>query len=411
MIDIDPSKFRIEILPLKAVTTAIGGSISVVDEERSESGKEVYRRIPVPTAIARAFIMKCKKLTKYLKPALTAVVYYENLVVALERHPLASMGALETEGIDGTMRRWRPACQANLEDTIKPLLNDRNKKWYFDGRYAYTIEGSVEHACREGAYLTRDGHFRKVIAQAIDLQELSSIDKLGASSRSCLGYVTANGHCAISPPIWKNLSDVGAKAAKAAVTREDDDDEDDDEVVDNSRDANYVYTFDNIDSSMSVNLNFALAAGADIGKTFGYENVEPLHLPRLMIELHTTNLPNVPKQIKATYDIGLKFTHAMAWLIGMSRKANTLDTYRMMRALMKYLTKRGLFSNTTFDAANVYIEGQTGAHIPFMKLDDLVKMDMSQIMFSDLAEQARRHSKRRASEAIIQIGGMLNEED
>lgn len=415
MIKFDHTKLTVDIVLLKTVTTSLGGSITYVDEKHSTDEKEVYARLPVPLSVARAFFLATKKVTRYLKPVLVAVVKYDKIVVALERHPLAGMAKLYEEGLDGNPRRWIPAAERNIQEVVVPAVENTDRDWYFDGRYMYSmVAPTLESAVQRGQHMTSDGRFRKVVATTIDLSCLSNVEALAPSERSCLAFVATRGVSAISPPIWKNLSDVGKKRVKEAqkATEDEDDDEDDDLDDENRPAAAPTYTFDTIDETTSVNLNFTLKAGQEIGKTFGYEHVEPLQLPRLMIELHTVNLPNVPMQIKQTYAVGMRFTHALAWLLGMSRRANTLETYIMMRSLMKYLTKKGIFSNNVFDAAQVFKEGKTVGDVPLMKLDDLLEQEDQELSLSAILEQARgnRKARKKNEQDLYQIGGLLNEE-
>lgn len=443
MIKFDPTKLTVDVVQLKSVTTSLGGSISVLDPKRTTPTKEVTTRIVVPMAVARSFIQRTKKVTKYLKPVFTAIVKYDGYIVAMERHPLGAMGKLEDEGLFG-IRRWKPDCETNIEQFIKPLTGRGDRQWYFDGRYIYSFESpTTEDAIRGGQFLSADGRFRKVMATSIDLQELSNKDKIQPTDRSCMAFVSARGVYAVSPPIWKNLSDVGGtqirrsgKAEKSEDTLDNgvdrglndepvmvgvapDDDEDDEDVVQFDGDENRPRldepgTFDMIDESLAVNLNFALKAGQEIGKKFGYEFVEPLQLPRLMIELHTVNLPNVPAEVKATYDIGLKFTHAMAWLLGMSRKTkdDDLETYIMMRSLMKYLTKKGIFRSNVFNADRVFKDGQTVKDVPQLAMDQLMKdQDFTKMSLSAILQQAREGQKRRKKgNDIHNVGGMMTED-
>ena len=409
MIRFDSNKVSVEIVRLKSVTTSLGGSITVLDETKSTDVKEVTKRVVVPMAVARQFIQDTKKITKYLAPVLVAVVRYGNHIVAMERHPLAGLGELETEGLFGP-KRWEPMCETNLNNLVKPTVEASDKEWYFDGRYAYSFNsGDVERAVGEADNLTRDGQFRKVAATTIDLQNLANPGKIAPATRSCMAFVTSSGEMAVSPPIWKNISDIGSsKLDKALDADEDEDglDDDDVEVTVNNR-----FTFDTVNDAFNVNLNFVLKAGKEIGQTFGYEYVEPLQLSRLMVELRTVNLPNVPKQVKSTYDSGLPFTHVLAWLIGLSRKANTLETYIVMRSLMKYLTKRGIFKADTFNANQVFKAGQTVADIPMMKLEDLTKLkEQPTFSFSDVLEQVNATLKaKRQNNDILFVGTLVNE--
>lgn len=358
MIRFNPALLTTEIVYLKTVTTSLGGAITILDETRSTKTKEVLVRKTVPMAIARNFIMKTMKITKYLKPVLVAIVRYGDHVIAMERHPLAGLGVLEEETENG-IRRWAPQVELNVRTVVKPLVTRGDKDWFFDGRYLYAFNSrNVEANIEEGTHLTADGRFRQVMCTTVDLQSLDDADKLAVKERSCMSFSTRTGVSAISPPIWKDLSSVGSASGS----------DEDDEGFGHG---NVSGSFDKIDAELSVNLNFILKAGSEIGKTFGFEYVQPLQLPRLMIELHTVNLPNVPQAVKATYDSGISFTHGMAWLLGMSRKANSLETYITMRSLMKYLTKRGLFRRDVFDASTLFREGKSIADVGQLDVSDV----------------------------------------
>lgn len=416
MIKFDISKLSVQMVQLKAITTSLGGSISIIDKARSTSAKEVCTRVRVPMSTARDFIMKTRKVTKYLKPVEVALVNYDGHIIAMERHPLAAFGKLKEEFDTG--KEWVPSVISNIEMVLRPLMTLTTREWFFDGRYVYSFDAGAEQAVRRGDYLTADGRFRKVLAQSLDTQELDNKDKLVVAERSCMAFVSSRGDFAVSPPIWKNLSDVGmtqlGKAGAVQSDAEDGDDEEDSDAVDvPQQGGSKEYNFDKIDEHLSVNLNFALKAGQEIGKVFGYEHVEALQLPRLMVELHTVNLPNVPAQVKATYGAGIQFTHALSWLLGLSRKANTLETYVMMRSLMKYLTKRGIFRANVFNADRVFKDEKKVEDVPLLALDTLLEdQDFTKLSLGMILEQARQGMKaRKKGTGISQIGGMLTEEE
>lgn len=414
MLKFDADLLSLEIVSLKSVTTSMGGSISVIDDTRSTDKKEVLKRIAVPLSVARAFLVATKKMTRYFKPVLVAVIRYGDTVVSLERHPLSGLADTDAD----TTERWDPISWSNLQISVLNRVAASSRQWYFDGRYVYHLDSdSLGSAIRSAKYMSSDGKFRKVIAKTVDLQALPLLKEgaLDEQERSCLAFVSANGQGAVTPPIWKNLSTVGASALKAEKRFAS---EDDDEDAENARDDDEnTFPFDDIDNVLAVNLNFALKAGTEIGRTFGYEFVEPLQLPRLMIELHTVNLPNVPLEVKTTYDINIKFTHALAWLLGMSRKANTLETFVMMRSLMKYLSKRGVYRKNSFDASRVFADGMAVGNVPLINLADLRKEQQDVIDqpfgFSELLQRTRTGIKQRkmASAEMHQMGDMLNEED
>jgi hypothetical protein len=130
-----------------------------------------------------------------------------------------------------------------------------------------------------------------------------------------------------------------------------------------------------------------------------------------MIELHTVNLPNIPKQVKATYDIGIQFTHTLAWLLGLSRKANTIDTYVMMRSLLKYLTTKGIFRNNTFDSKCIFVEGATINDVKLMDLDELMNdTDFTALSIREIIDQVKKNRSRSTGD-IKQLAGLLTEQE
>ena len=406
MIKFDINQLNVEIVYLKSATTALGGSISVIDQEKSTPKKEVLKRIATPLAVVRSFIQRHKKVTKYLKPTLAAIIKYDGMVVALERHPLGALGELEEEGLFGK-KTWEPATIANIEQHIKPIVANQMRDWYFDGRYVYSFSSKdMDSVMRESAFLTSDGKYRKVVATSIDLQEIYNRDKLTPAERSCLAFVTKDMQYAVSPPIWKDLSDVGTTQLRKAGVEIEEDEADDDEngpVVKTS--FAKQFSFDEIDNNLSVNLNFALKAGQEVGGLFGYDAVQPLQLPRLMVELRTVNLPNIPKQVKATYDIGIRFTHALAWLLGLSKKTETLDSMLVLRSLMKYLTQRGVFRNNVFHADRVFLDGMTVASVPLITETDR----LSAVDRFELIQQAMKNKKMRDTTTVGSVGTLATE--
>lgn len=404
MIQFQPDLLTTEIVYLKSVTTALGGSISVSASDVN-STKEVLTRIPVPLAVARSFIQLHKKITKYLKPTLTAIVRYDGLVIALERHPLSSLGVLETDSVFGK-KVWEPACVGNIELFIKPLVARGDRDWFFDGRYIYAFSSNdMTNVLYTADYLTKGGKYRKVAATSIDIQELADRTKLTPSERSCLAFVTKDKNFAVSPPIWKDLSDVGASQLKKAGVVSDDDYDEDDEGSGDVTGSKTKFSFDDIDSHLSVNLNFALKAGGEVGTLFGYDAIQPLQLPRLMVELKTVNLPNIPNTVKSTYDIGISFTHSLAWLLGMTQKAETLETLLVVRSLMKYLTQRGVFRNNVFQAARVFHINKT---VDDVKLAEGT-IDLTVDARWDLITQAHQNARAKQVGSLHSIGSLATE--
>lgn len=388
MIKFEVDKLTVEIVSLKSCTTALNGSIRIIDEEATKvDGKEIYKKINVPMAIIRAFQIR-HKTSNYLKPVVTAIVLYNGHPVALERHPLGTIGARFSEGLMGE-REWTPDCLNNIIRFIEPLCMNSDE-WYFDGKYIYHYPHSIDDCVKGGEYLTKNGMFRAVEVSTIQLSNLDDRTKLEPVERTCLAFVSSTGQYAITPPIWKNLSGVGS----SALGRTD------------AEDAELKYQFDAVDEHLSVNLAFALKAGKQIGELFGHEEIDPLKLPELMIQLQTVNLPNISKSVKQTYDIGMKFSHAMAWLIGMSNRIDTLDSYMVIRSLLKYLTTKGIFRKNMFNANSVFKTGHDLESIQKMSKDDALE-SASNLSVDEILKRIRVNAATRRNGAQETVVGGL----
>lgn len=406
MIEFDINKLRVETYKVKALTTALGGSISVLDEEESTSDKEIYHRIKVPMSVVRAFQVR-HKMMKYIRPCLIAVAFYEDRAIALERHPAGCMGERWERQIDKTTglrdkveivtSQWIPTLEYNINKVIRPLV-EANTKWFFDGRYIFSFDkGTPAEAVKKGKFLSKDGKFRCLDVNAVGLHKLEDKVKLDIAARTCLAYVAKNGQYAVSPPIWKNASAVGRAKIKG--------------VQEVRSEGERDFSFDKVDGQCAVNISFALKAAKELSNEFGFEAIEPLNLPGLMVRLNTVNLPKVPSEVKDTFDSGMQFTHALAWLLGFARRCHNLDTYASIRSLLKYLTSNGLFLKSAFDPTNIFKAGHDLETIPQLSKKEAFEAKVS------LEEQLRIIADQRASRVDTTapgnvVGGVLhNDED
>jgi len=389
MIKFDVNKLTVDVVKLKSCTTALQGSIRVLDEENS-SGKETYKKINVPMAIVRTFQAR-HKTSNYMKPVVTAVVKYDGHPVALERHPLGTLGERVEEGLFDDNREWISDSQHNINTLIKPLCKDETIEWFFDGKFMYSFANAIEKSIRSGEYLTQSGNFRAVEVSAIQLSHLNDRTKLEPAERTCLAYVTADGQHSITPPIWKKLADVGT----SALNRSDAEDED------------RQFQFDAVDQHLAVNLAFGLKAGKIIGLLFGHEEIEPLQLPELMIRLNTVNLPKISSKVKSTYNIGMTFTQAMAWLIGMSNRIDSLESYMVIRSLLKYLTTKGIYRKNMFSQVAVFKKGHDLESIKLISKEDAMKT-ASNISVDDIVSRIRGNINRRQQQNNAQIGRLFD---
>jgi hypothetical protein len=377
MIRFDATKLVTKHMQIKMVSGALGGMLTFLDDKRSkQAGKEVFGKIRIPYHLTRHFAKKYR-ITKYIKPVLTAVTFYEDHVVCLERHPLGNLGREKTEGLFGEVT-WQSDSQVNSDKILKSLMMDRN--WYIDGSYVYHVS---EENLKEAEVLSSDKKFRQVKVEAIKLAALG--DKPELEQRVCLAFYPKTGEMALTPPIWKTLTNIGQRQLTAkGDTRNDDEVENDSSVTYIHQEADKTQ-FDKVDDHLCVNLGFALKAGRVLSDVFGYDSIEPLGLDDMMIQLRTVNLPNIANEVKQTFDTGLKFTIAIAWLIGMTRRVETLDSYIALRTLLKHLTTKGVYRKGAFKPESIFKSGQdltsvkrmtlaeAKAQIKTLSLDDFLK--------------------------------------
>lgn len=344
MIPFKIEKLKVEHMYIKQVSSALGGMITVLDEKKSKKAKrEVFSKIKIPHQLARHF-KKVYTTTKFLKPVLSAVTFYRDHVVAIERHPLGNLGKVKTQGLFGEVD-WISDSEANLDKVIMPLTFTND--FYIDGTFLYTIKLEDVKAAEK---LSADGRFKAVKVSSFKLMNLPHKEKLYEEERTSLAFTPSSGKTFLTPPIWKTLATVGAQ--QFSKKRKAEEEDDDDTTYQGTHAASFK--FDEIDQHLSVNLGFALKAGRELSDVFGYDVIEPLGLDDLMIQMRTVNLPNIANEVKQTYDTGFPFTHAVAWLIGLVNRTKTLDSFITLRTLLKHLTTKGVYRKGAFDSSAIF---------------------------------------------------------
>lgn len=360
----DPSKVTFRRVKLKSVSTALGGSLTILNEEESAAkGKEVFNRVSIPMALARMFQVKYK-VSKFFKPHEGALMMYDGKIIGIEK---AVFDMRKVEGAFGE-REWFIVMEKYFKTILENQINPEEKQWYFDGAYVYgffkeipngdqaprRVPCTIEEAIASGERLNERGNFRSVRVEAVHMNYLAFMAPL-TETRLCIAYVANNGEFAITPPIWKQL---GSNMTAGGRGKKED-----------NEDSGLASSFDDVDRTMAVSLNFALAAGKELAQVFGYNVIEPLQLPKLMVQLKTVNLPKMPKEIKATFDIGMTFTQAFAWLIGLLAKTETLDDEASVRRLMKYLTTKGIFRRDSLKNERIFHDVES-ATVPMLSLEE-----------------------------------------
>jgi len=354
MFKFDASQLTVEYRKLKSVTTALGGSITLVDEEKSTPEVEEYIRIPIPFAVARKFV-QITKMTKYLKPVTICILRYNDLIVNIERDLATNIRDHNPE-----VDRWVANIDLYVNKNLAAKLEDHT--WYFDGRYVFRIDEQILRELREGGdlvtYLNEAETFRFAQVQCIDLYN-SNIPVMSCGILHDLRDVLAfsSGECfAVTPPIWNNVTAIGSAASQDVAAGEHEDFIDSTDGV-TAGETRIPTLFDQVDTNYALNLNFTLNSAKAISTVFGYDSIEPLQLPEVMLQLLTVNIPSLPRHVKSTFDIGLLPSYGIIWLMGLLTRTTTLDDYIKIRACIKYLTTKGMFRRASTKKSKMYVTG------------------------------------------------------
>lgn len=339
----DPSKVTVKQLKLKSINTT-GGFITYYISDNFNKTE----RMDCSITILNQFSKTYKIGTNYTIPVHVCIMTYEGLVVAIEKSPFNSGTYIAP---NNTVHDWIPG----LTETYNKVLNLLNPDhtWFFDGSYIYSFMSDELTAINNGTNLTEIGTFKAVKAKAVYINYIGFIDEVYLEDRQCLGFLSNNEY-SITTPIWKTLSQVGNANMKKTNT----------EVL------KLETQFDKIDNLMLVNLQFAIYAGITLTRQFGYRIIEPLQLPRLMMQLKTVNLQSIPTGTRQTFDIGLTFTQAMAWLLGINKaKNNTFQDMLIMKKLFRYLTMNGIYCKSVVN--NVFKD--ESHDVPLLNIEDMLK--------------------------------------
>jgi hypothetical protein len=69
----------------------------------------------------------------------------------------------------------------------------------------------------------------------------------------------------------------------------------------------------------------------------------------------------------------MTFKQSLAWSMGLVSRCQQLDHLREMRAVLKYLTTKGLFYNKLFDPSNVFVGGKTRHDVALVNAEEYMQ--------------------------------------
>ncbi len=338
-------KFNVEKLVVKyqmmsSITPALGGSMRLAHYD--ENDQEVITRVAIPFAVARSWKEEYKQ-TKYMVPIPVAVVYYDEMVVMIEKGPQLPKYMLEDPEKYGALFDDEKPFTAHVESNLKIIQRNVNERWHTDGTMMYELPQDLEHAFKTSQQLTADGVFKSCEVPTVKFSELNLAANVeNPSGHTVVLIKNAAGKIFTTPPIFKNIAEMRNSKLKSDEGKNDDN------------------RFDLIEKMFDVNMEFALSAGKTVGGIFGNKAVSPPGLPQLMIALTTVNLPNIRTSVRSTFPMGMSFLQAYAWLTGLMDQTDDLPSLIKMRALMKMLCQKGIFKKNTMD--RVFRKDSKGQH-------------------------------------------------
>lgn len=413
-------KFNIENIEvvnkrINRISSQQGGIMMVLDEDyKAATGEEKFHRERISVAIARDFAQKYKRST-FLEPAVVAVTYYHNgdesIIVSVELKEYQ-----QTELTDRRLFDEDTSWLSNSARNASGLLREMTKtgNWFIDGTFVYRFltesyktEGTKAiitknyvtdlNELKDGELLTADGKFVLVHCEAYKLQKLSSVIKQYAERRTSVGYVADENTFAVSPPVWKDL--FGNMSSKMK------------ELSKDEKKKNRTKRFDYVNDLFGVSLNFALKAGKDVGKLFGYDKTGILRLHDHMIRLHTVNLPKVPKELKSTYDIGITFNTAMVWMIGLCYRSENLSQLMEMRNLIKFLSQKGIFRKDSFNEERIYKKGKSQEDVKLVPFNQAAELGAKKYNEEYINRRMNIRTKRIRGNAdtTTNVGGLVTD--
>lgn len=348
----DPDLLSVCVVGVKSVSTALGGSIRIKDEANPLNSKGLI--VDVPFHLVRKF-KKAAGDSKFLRPNHAELIVYDGHPICFERFPYQQHIGDDAETLNNAIEVWSSRCQRIFDNCVIPWVESHSvdHDWYIDGYYVYSLPKDRTKWVEESAPLNESGTFRRLRVTGFKVSDFAwsanpttaKHTELHMSFKDCLVYNAPDGNAYITPPIWNHLGQVGSKKVSGTG-----------DAVDNT-------LFDYIDERLHVNISFALDVATRITDVFGYESIEALQLPELMILYRTVNLQKLPKAVKETGDCGMTFTHTLSWLCGLFRDPEQFDQMLNYRQILKYLTTKGLQNSGALAMENIYQED-------FLQLED-----------------------------------------
>jgi hypothetical protein len=279
----------------------------------TRSGDATTTRVVLPAAVGRQLLLTANKVSTFLVGYPVDLLWVgDNVVCAIgpDKQDIAAMAA------DSTYQ-WTSKMAVNIAYLQQSLRTWAATDQYFDGQYVYRFTSDPTSIDGGFGYRTADTFNLHHAYRTVFVQKI----------RAGFAY-KAGGDWVVTPPVTA----VGAGGRIQLVG----------DVEDLSDTNLAVYnTFGSIDTARFVNLCFVNFVARKLTDTFDYTTTEPLGIPLLMVEHQTFNLGGITRVEQQLHAAPLKFTSALAWLIGLHSRVTTLAEMNTLKQCIKMLLTKG----------------------------------------------------------------------
>ena len=298
--------FRVENVGLIALSKA---TIEPRITYRAENGEVIKAFLPV--SVARLMRIKLHNVTKFIEDYPCCLAFVGDRIVAMDVAVGKDLKMYQEFG------EW-----ISMLDKRQSLIDQLDDSWMWDGQYAYRCVGEVRQI--------GDSNLGTIECRAFNMYRLSEekTDVIEHLSAMCYRNPVTGEWVKTSPVTRNSGGFIQVTGDVSKFNRND-------QFIDSSE------GLEKLDQLVFVNIRFVNYASRALSARFGFESIEPLGLPLLMIEHRTFNVGGLDLSVQMSSPAPIRFTHAVAWLIGLFTKVETLEDMIAIKQAFKMLLTKG----------------------------------------------------------------------
>lgn len=312
MFKFDKSKFSIEYVGLKSLSKAtIDPTITFIDS------KGIQHKLSIPTSVARIARNRLHGVSRFTTAYPACVMMVDGKVTSLD------VAVAKDYKMFIEFGEWISVLETR-EEVVRAFTDDM----LWDGQYVYSEVGEVAQ--------TGDTNFGTQELRAFNMYKLGEPD--------CPTFRQLAALCFMNP-LTKKWVKTGPVTRHSSNMLQITGDVDTIDRHDTFMDADCP--IEEMDRKVFVNMRFVNYSARVLARQFGYDTIEPLGLPLLMIEHRTFNLGSLEIPVQVTSPAPMSFSNALAWVVGLIMRVNTIDDLITVKQTMKMLLTKGNTSHKT----------------------------------------------------------------